>query len=80
MKTNTESIVDSNGIELLVEYEYDFSVGYYEEPNNIASFVESSVCTKLKEVELIISGKGISILPLLDERQKQSIISKLTYE
>jgi len=72
MKKNTEVLIDQNGIEILATYEYtpkdegDLSLGYYD--------------TALLSVEIILSGKGIEILLLLNEKQKQSIIDKLTYE
>ena len=80
MKQATETIIDENGIELLISYEYEYTDGHYEEPNNIATWVEATVYTELKEVELVIAGEGISLLPILSEKQKQSIISKLSYE
>lgn len=72
MKKNTEVIIDQNGIEILATYEYtpkdegDLSLGYYD--------------TALLSVEVIIGKKGVEILLLLNEKQKDSIIDKLIFE
>lgn len=80
MQTLSETLVDENGIELIVGYEYDKTEPYYEEPGNVASFVEPTVETTLHSVEVVIAGKGVDILNQLTEQQKQSIVSKLDYE
>ena len=77
---NSETIVDDNGIEIIVGYEYEAQDGYYEEPGNIASFVDSTVSTTLQSVEIVIAGIGLNILPLLTKNQQDTIISKLEYE
>ena len=79
-QTNSETLIDENGIELIVAYEYDKEEGFYEEPGNVASFVEATVSTTLTSVELIIKGTGIDVLPVLNKKQIDHIISKLDYE
>ena len=80
MKSNTETIVDDNGFELVIEYQYDKSKEYYEEECNIGTFVPATVYTKLYEIKLAFAGEYI-IIPhaILSEKQKEFIISKLTH-
>ena len=80
MKSNVETIADDNGIELLVGYRYENSPSYYEEPENPGSLVQEMVYTELESVEVVIKGQGIQILPMLTEKQKEYIISNLSYE
>ena len=80
MKTNSETVCDDNGYEILVGYDYEETAGYYEEENNIASWVEPTMYTELTSVEVIIRGRGIDILPQLTEKEKISIIQTLNYE
>ena len=69
MRNNTETLVDENGIELLVNYDYEKSDGE-----------DGLYLTELKSVEIVIAGTGIDILGLMNEKQKGAIISKLQYE
>ncbi len=62
MTNNSETLVDENDIEVLVNYDYIDSLG-----------------AELKSVEIIICGKGIDILPQMNNYQKLAIITKLTY-
>lgn len=80
MKHNTELLLDDNGIELLVSYDYEKSDQYEAEPGNGATLVEPMVYTELNSVELVIAGRGIDLLPLLHPNEKEFIISKLQYE
>ncbi len=80
MQNNSETLVDENGIEILVNYDYEKTEGYNEEPSNAASYVEPTVYTELKSVEVVIAGIGVDILPSLNEKQKAAIINKLTYD
>lgn len=80
MKHNSETIVDDNGIEMLVGYEYEVSLAFHAEPGNPSTFVDTDVRTELKSVELVVCKNGIELLPFLSEKQKDYIISKLTYE
>ena len=75
----TETLIDDNGIELLVSYEYEKDAPYFAELGNPATFVPETVGTELKSVEVIITGTGIDILERLNEKQKQFLINKLTY-
>lgn len=79
MKKNVECICDDNGIELLVGYHYDESESQVEEGHGYHE-VGCMVYTELQTVELIIAGKGIDVLPVMTQRQKDHIISKLSYE
>ena len=80
MRKNEETIVDENGIELIVAYEYDRDDSFHAEIGNPATFVPSTILTNLLSVELVIAGTGIEQLPKLDERQIDFIKSKLQYK
>lgn len=79
MKRNEELICDDNGLEILVSYRYDKSPSQIENGHGDHE-VGLMVYTELKSVEVIIAGRGIDLLPLLTEKEKEFIISKLTYE
>lgn len=80
MDHNCETLSDDNGFEILASYSFQKEKSYYEEPGNPETFVEPMVYTELHSVELLVAGRGIDILPLLTEKEKSFIISKLTYE
>jgi len=80
MRKNTETIVDDNGIEMLVGYEYEVSLSFFAEHNNPSTHVDTMIYTELKSVELVVCKSGIELLPFMSEKQKDFIISKLTYE
>ena len=40
----------------------------------------STIATFLKSVEIVIAGRGIELLPMLKESQKNEIYSKLQYD
>lgn len=79
MKKNSETIVDENGIEILVDYRYELSASHQEECHGIYE-VGLMVYTELTSVEVVIAGSGIDILKLLTDKEKEFIISKLNYE
>ena len=80
MKSNTETIVDDNGFELIVEYQYEEDKEHYEDKGNIGTFVPYSVYTEIKKVELVFAGRG-AVIPhdLLTVKQIVFIISKLIH-
>lgn len=81
MKNNSETLVSENGLEVLVAYEYNETPGYYEEAGNPGTWIEPSIDdTKLTSVEFVIKGRGIQLLHLLTEKEKQYLIDQLTYE
>lgn len=67
MNKNTECLVDENGFEIMVIYDYE-------------NLPDGKRDTYLQSIELIVKGRGMELLLLFDEKQKQSIIDKLTYE
>lgn len=75
----TQTLIDEAGIEILVNYEYE-GVDSEDENTDGETAVATMICKELKSVEVVIAGKGIDLLPLMDERQQTAIISKLTYE
>ena len=80
MKKNTETIVDEQGIEILVGYRYEESPSFYAEPGNPGTLVDAMVYTEIDSVEVVIKGLGIDILPQLSSRQVDYIKSLLNYE
>lgn len=79
MTQRNECLTDDNNIEILVSYEYETSasqIEYGHGKHEVGKLVE----TTLKTLEVVIAGVGIDILNQLNERQKASIISQLTYE
>lgn len=79
MKHNTETIIDENGIEILVGYDYEISDSQIEECHGFHE-VGQMVYTELKTVEVVIKGTGIDLLPLMNNKQKAYIIEQLNYE
>lgn len=80
MKKTCQTIVDDNGIEILVGYRYEESPKYYAEPGNPGTLVDAMVYTEIDSVEVVIKGLGIDILPQLSSRQVDYIKSLLNYE
>lgn len=70
MIKNTETFEDS--YELIVDYHYEL-----KDTDNHHDGVYDTV---LNSVEIMVGKKGVDILPLLDDKQIQAIIYKLTYE
>lgn len=79
MKRNSEMISDDGGIEILVGYRYEQSDGQLEEGHGYHQ-VGCMIYTELDSVEVVIKGRGVEILPMLTDRQKDFIIANLTYE
>ncbi len=79
MTNKTETILEDSGIELVVDYSYLSTLGYYEDPTNISTWIPPSTYLELNTVELVIANSGIDITVRLSEKQKELIISKLTY-
>lgn len=79
MKSNTETLIDDSGIELLVEYDYEKGDPQFEECHGTHD-VGGMVYTELKSVELVIAGRGIQLIHVLHPNEKEFIISKLQYE
>lgn len=87
MKKNSETIVDENGIEILVGYRYEESPKYYAEPGNPGTLVDAMVLTELTSIEVVIAGIGIDILPNIEtmdvhlkDKMLNKIINLLNYE
>lgn len=55
-KNFTETLVDQNGFEILVEYQAEKAD--YDDVET--SSIGTMICTELKSVELVISGRGIN--------------------
>lgn len=60
MKNSVETIVDDNGIEVLVDYDYELNEAYYAEIGNPATFVPASVddsSIKINSFEIVIGER-----------------------
>lgn len=79
MKSNSETICDDGGIEILVGYRYEQSESQIEECHGEHE-VGLMIYTELTSVEVVIKGRGIDILPLMTDKQKDFIIANLQYE
>lgn len=73
----TETIINEQGIEMIVAYSADITPAYYDEPGNPSTYVGPSAEIDLKSVELVIRGTGIDITLSLTPRQRQHIIDLL---
>lgn len=77
MQRDTSLIVDESGIEVLVTYEWENSPIEREEGHGY-HIVGGGLEVDLESVEIVIKGgNSIDILPLLTEKQKDSIIDQL---
>lgn len=79
MKHTCENVIDADGIELLVGYDYEITPSQIEECHGLHD-VGNLVYTELKSVELGIRDFSIDVLPQLSEKAKNHIISLLNYE
>jgi len=82
MKNSEETILDENGFEILVNYDYELDYAYHAEIGNPATFVPASVddsSIKINSFEIVIGGTGIDIVSQLDKRQIDFIKTKLKY-
>ena len=73
----TETIIDEQGIEMIVAYEANVTPAYYDELGNPSTYICASAEIDLKSVELVICGTGIDITLSLTPRQRQHIIDLL---
>lgn len=79
MNTATQIICEDNGIEIAADFNYEVTPGYYEEPENVASWVEPTGYAELNHVFLRIGPYSINLLPQLSPGEKEEIIKKLVY-
>lgn len=79
MSSNTETICDDNGFELLVNYDFEKSESQVEEGHGRHE-VGCMVYTELRSIELVVAGRGIQLLKHLTTTEKEFIISKLQYD
>lgn len=76
MQSDSKVILEDNGIEILVGYDFEKSPSQVEEGHGEHE-VGNRYYTELTSVEVIISGVGIDILPQLNTKQKDAIIFKI---
>lgn len=79
MIKNSETICDQNGIEILVSYHHEQSPSQKEFCHGEHE-VGLMIYTELTSVEVVIKGKGIDILPMMTDKQKDFVIGQLQYE
>lgn len=73
----TEMLVDQGGFEVLVNYDWEESPKQIEEGHGLHD-VGGQVSVELLSVEIVVSGVGIQILPLLNDKQKEKVIAELS--
>jgi len=73
----TETIVEQGCIEMLVTYVWEQEPSQIEECHGYHE-LGGGVLVDLLNVEVIIKGKSIDILPFLDKRQEMAIIDDLS--
>jgi hypothetical protein len=74
MKTNSELIIDQEGIELEIDYRHE-DIEQFEEGHGQHDLSYTDI--ELKHVWLTIKGKPIDIFPLLNADQEEHLISLL---
>jgi hypothetical protein len=74
--TETETLIDDFGIQIIVTYDYEKEPRYMEECHGY-HVIDGSIDIRLKYVEVVINEAGVDILPRLNEQQKQTIIDNL---
>jgi hypothetical protein len=76
-KSIYEMILDSQGIEMWVQYEYERTIQTYEGHgyHNI-----DEVDIYIHDVEVVIANKGVSIMKLLNEKQLDDIKERLSLQ
>jgi hypothetical protein len=77
MIQQTETIIDQEGIELIVSYEWEKGEPQIEECHGYHD-VGGLVTCELLSVEVVIAGIGIEILPVLEEKQKRVIFDAIS--
>lgn len=73
----TETLVDENGIELLVSYKSQKSASQLEDYSGSRYEVGNAIDVSITGVELVIKGTGINIMSSLTKRQLQHLTSSL---
>lgn len=68
-KNDTLTLVDDNGVELLVSY----SAEMVRDDDKVFCGYD----VELKYVELIVAGKGIDVLPSFDTKQRHWVEAKI---
>lgn len=79
LQKNNETVCDDNGFTIFVNYNYEKSPPQIEEGHGLHN-VGGMVYTEIISVFVTISNQFINITVMLNDNQKQFIISKLTYE
>ena len=71
---------DESPFEIIVSYEWEDAPPFFAIPEDHNTYVTELRETTLLSVQCCVRGRGIDILHLLSEKEKQSIINELTYE
>jgi hypothetical protein len=75
----SQTLVDQNGIEVLVGFNYDYDHGHLEECHG-HHVIGNGYDIELTSVEIVIAGIGIDILPQLSRKQQNAIIEEIDIE
>lgn len=74
----TKTLIDESGIEILVSYRTIKSEPEDVHEDDWSTHVLTYI--ELNSVEVVIKGKGIDILPLMNEKQKFFIVEQINDE
>jgi hypothetical protein len=77
MEKRYETIVDESGIEIYVAFAVWEEANFTEEGHGFHQ-IEGGNYVDLISVELIIARRSIELMPMLNEKQQESIINQLS--
>lgn len=80
MNHSVQTFSSDHPFEIIVGYDWEREQSYEAEPGNPATRVYGTTHTEFTSVEIVVSGRGIDILPQLTDKEKESILSQLNYE
>lgn len=79
-KHNCITLADGSGIEVNVGYNYTRQLLHEYVPEFGNQVIGQQFDAELTSVEIVIAGKGIDIISMLNEKQKNAIIDQLENE
>lgn len=76
---NTDSVLisDEKGVEVLVGFEWERESAQVQEVHGFFQLVGGGMSVTLTCMEIVIAGKAIDILPLMNEKQIAKVINNI---
>ena len=74
-----QTISDDGCVEVVVGYNYEISESQIEECHGFHE-VGNRINVNLEYVEVVIAGIGVQILPMLTQKQTDTIINNLNFD